>query len=149
MLQEVFIQNANAWANLPGSQPGQAVEAVEEDQLWTEFQGREAQQAAAQEERKKAEEAEKARRQVESEAKQKAAEEEETARRAAEAAKVEAERKCMEEQKEKERAQLASIQGPQGGGGQGGTIGHDSAADLAAVGLAAHGEEEDDVMEEI
>ena len=170
------MQNANAWAALQGVNgspaanghgetaadgPTEGEGGEEEDNLWSEFQGREAEQTAAVAEKKRAEEEAKAKAASEADAKRKAAEEEEAAQKAAELAQAEAEKRSILEQKEREKAELASINGADAavGGGMGAAVGHhDSAADLAAIGLATRpdgdedwgGEEEDDdAMEEI
>jgi hypothetical protein len=67
-MQDVHLQNANAWANLTeatpaepaatGAAPWGEAAPVDEDNLWTEFQGREAQQKQQEQEVKRIQEEE-------------------------------------------------------------------------------------------
>lgn len=168
--KDVQLQNTAAWASLTAAPPGKeappgadgepataaepgavpeagAAAGEEDDQLWSEFQGRETAQRAAEAQRAEAEAAERARR----------AEAEAAERRAAEAAEADrarqrdeaaaAERAAVEEQRERDRqllesaeAAAAGVKGPEvpHAAGQG------SAADLALLGLQARQDEDED-----
>ncbi|KAL4421258.1 hypothetical protein ABPG75_010549 [Micractinium tetrahymenae] len=163
--KDVQLQNAGAWANLTAAAPPAAGAApaapaaaeapAEDDNLWTEFQGREAQQLQAEEAKKAAEEAERKKKQEEMERMRREAAEAEARKQAEAEAKVEAERKALEEKRQREAQQFQSMAAAaaaekdpdilRGGG-------HDSATNLADLGLQAkdEGSEDEDVpMEDI
>ncbi|KAI3423977.1 hypothetical protein D9Q98_009811 [Chlorella vulgaris] len=164
--KDVQLQNAGAWANLTAAAPaaaGGAAQAaapaaaaggegvpVEDDNLWTEFQGREAQQLQAEEAKKAAEEAERRRKEEEREAMLREAQEAEARKQREAEAKAEAERAAREEKRQREVAQFQSMAAAAEAGkdpdilGGGGATGRGEEADLADLGLQAKDELSDD-----
>lgn len=163
--KDVQLQNAGAWANLtaaPAAAPGAAAPAApaaaaggaaeggagEDDHLWSEFQGREQQQLQAEEAKRAAEEAERRRKEAEMEAMRREAAEAEARRQREAAEKEEAARRALEEQRQREQQQLQSMAAAAAADKDPdilrGTGGHDSAANLADLGLQAKDEASED-----
>jgi colicin import membrane protein len=153
-LQDVQLQNVNAWANLSQPQEGETNAAdgagvqaepvpMEDDTLWTEFQGREAQQREAEEQKRKLEE----------EQRRKQEAEEEEARRAVEEARLQAQQQAEAAQKrEQERLEreAAELQNLTDRGAEAAEaemlrqVGHESQADLEELGLTARQDEDEE-----
>lgn len=164
LLQDVQLQNAGAWANLTaappagapaappaGQQPGGEEQA---DDLWTEFQGREAAQKQAEEQKKAAEDEERRKREAEVLEMRRKAEEVEAALKRAEQEREEEARRKVEEQRAREARQFEDMAAAAADDEQkqpdiAMRAGHTSNADLAELGLhAREEEEEEEAMEE-
>ncbi|GAB4813020.1 hypothetical protein N2152v2_000066 [Parachlorella kessleri] len=164
--KDVQLTNANAWASLtagPAAPPAAAAaspapqqqqqpeaekeEEEEEDNLWSEFQGREQQQRQQEEQKKALEEEERKKKEAEAEALRKQAEEAKAAKQRAEQERQQA----IEKQREREREQLQDLQKVAAEESKQpdilGAVGHDSNANLAALGLVAK-DDEDELMDE-
>lgn len=161
--KDVQLQNVGAWATLTqepaGGAPaagggtaagngdgGGATAMEEDDNLWNEFQGREAQERQAEEQKKALEEEERKKKKEEEEAVKKA--EEEAKRKAEE--EEQARKKAEEERRQREAAELAEMHGKSGGDAEVDAMlqaGHE-AGGLDDLGLAARQEDdEDDAMD--
>eukprot|EP00887_Chlorella_sp_A99_P005831 scaffold1.g5831.t1 len=178
--KDVQLQNAGAWANLTaappagapaapaaapppaaapgggdappaGQQPGGEEQA---DDLWTEFQGREAAQKQAEEQKKAAEDEERRKREAEVLEMRRKAEEVEAALKRAEQEREEEARRKVEEQRAREARQFEDMAAAAADDEQkqpdiAMRAGHTSNADLAELGLhAREEEEEEEAMEE-
>jgi flagellar biosynthesis GTPase FlhF len=158
--KDVEIQNAGAWASLQeapegGDAPagadgaaGAADEAApmeDDDNLWDEFKGREAQEQQAEAQKKALEEAEKKRQQEEAEAAAKAEQEAAAAEERRKIEEEEAAKKAEEEERAREAAELKNLTTK---GAEDVAVeamrqaGH--GADITELGLVARQDEEDD-----
>lgn len=159
-LQDVQLQNANAWASLSqppegagtqGDGAGDAAPMEDDDTLWTEFKGREEEQRQAEEKKKALEEEEKKKKEAEETAARRAAEEAAAAeRRAAEEAAA-AKQKEEEERRRREAEELQQLDVRGAADAEVDMMrqaGHGAAADLEELGLAARPDEEDEEDDE-
>ena len=120
-LQDVQIQNAGAWANLQEAPEGGAnptadgtaaadeAAPMEDDNLWDEFKGREAQEQQAEAQKKALEEAEKKRQEEEAAAAIKAEAEAAEAEEKRKIEEAEAAKRAEEEQRAREAAELKNL----------------------------------------
>ena len=160
-VQDVQLQNVNAWANLqaapatsngPNEDGGVATLDAEDDTLWTEFQGREAQARVAEEQKKTLQAEEARRREEEAAAAAAAAKEavEAEARRKAEAEDAVLREKEERRAKEAEELERMKTQGAADAEAEALRQAGHGPTDLTALGLAPRQDDEEgdeDLME--